>query len=213
MAKVVNKDEEIRDKLKVVFIPDYSVSLAELLIPAIDLSEQISTAGTEASGTGNMKASLNGALIAGTYDGANIEIADAVGKDNIFLFGLKADEIVELRNSWYDPLKYYQNNFELKHVMDMISDGSFSKDDPYLFRPIIDSLLDGGDRFMVLADFDAYLECQKNVSMAYKEQKRWTKMSILNTSNMGGFSCDNTIKKYAEEIWNIKPVLATDRHR
>ena len=206
ISEVVNQDIDLKGRLKVVFIPDFSVSLAELIIPAIDLSEQISTAGTEASGTGNMKASLNGALIAGTHDGANIEIHEAVGSDNIFLFGLKANEIVDMRNGWYDAALYYQKNPELKHVLDMISDGPFSKDEPYLFRPIVNSLLEGGDKFMVLADFYSYLECQQNVSVAYKEQKRWTKMSILNTSNMGVFSCDETIRKYAEEIWNVKPV-------
>lgn len=206
IAEVINNDKDVGNRLKIVFLPNYSVSLAEMIIPAIDLSEQISTAGTEASGTGNMKASLNGALIAGTYDGANIEIFEAVGRDNIFLFGLKADEVVDLQKNGYDPLKYYKNNSELKQVLDMINEGYFSKDDPELFRPIVDSLLYGGDRFMVLADFDSYLECQKEVSIAYKELKRWTKMSILNTANMGVFSSDDTIRKYAEEIWDVKPV-------
>ncbi len=206
IAEVINNDPDAGDKMKIVFLPNYSVSLAEMIIPAIDLSEQISTAGTEASGTGNMKATLNGALIAGTYDGANIEIIEAVGRNNIFRFGLKADEIVDLQKVGYDPVEYYQNNSELKQVLDMINEGYFSKDNPELFRPIVDSLLYGGDRYMVLADFDSYMECQKEVDLVYKEQEKWTKMSILNTANMGVFSSDDTIRRYAEEIWDVKPV-------
>lgn len=211
IADIVNNDKDIKDKLKVVFLANYSVSLAELIIPAIELSEQISTAGTEASGTGNMKAALNGALTIGTLDGANIEIKDAVGDENIFIFGLTGDEIAHLKQSGYNPMDYYQKNPELKLAIDMIGNGYFSKSQPDLFKPIVNSLLNDGDCYFVMADFESLVKCQKRVRKTYKNWNEWTRMSILNTANMGGFSSDKTIVEYAEEIWNVKPVSAAQK--
>jgi len=209
VADVVNNDGDIGDKLKVVFIPDYSVSLAELIIPATDLSEQISTAGLEASGTGNMKFALNGALTIGTLDGANIEIMEEVGEENIFIFGSTAEEVTSLKTSGYRPQHYYNSDKELKQVLDMISADYFSKSEPGIFKPIIEALLKQGDQYMLLADYSSYIKCQEDVSSTYKDQALWIKKSILNTANMGKFSSDRTIKQYAEEIWNVKPVPIT----
>ncbi|MDZ7301817.1 MAG: glycogen/starch/alpha-glucan phosphorylase [candidate division KSB1 bacterium] len=206
VAEKINQDAEIGDKLKVVFIPDYSVTLAQKIIPAADLSEQISTAGMEASGTGNMKFALNGALTIGTLDGANIEIMEEVGRENIFIFGLTAEEVQSLRQSGYDPRQYYQNNAELKQTLDMIGSGYFSSSEPALFQPVLSSLLDQGDFYMVLADYAAYISCQSEVDREYRDQARWTKKAIINTANMGKFSSDRTIKEYAEEIWGLRPV-------
>lgn len=206
IAEVVNNDAEIGDRLKVVFIENYSVSLAEKIIPAVDLSEQISTAGTEASGTGNMKFALNGALTIGTLDGSNIELMKEVGKENIFIFGLKAADIEQIRGHGYNPLYYYCQNPGLKQVLDMIAGGFFSKSHPDLFKPVIDSILVHGDNFMVMADFASYVECQKKVSEIYKDQERWTEMSVINVANMGYFSIDRTTKEYADGIWGVKPV-------
>lgn len=205
VAEVINHDPAVGERLKVVFIGNYSVSLAEMIVPAVDLSEQISTAGTEASGTGNMKFALNGAVTIGTLDGANIEIMQEVGKENIFICGHTAEEIGALRRG-YDPLAYYEADGELKAAIDMISDGFFSGPEPELFRPLVDSLLRQGDPYMVLADFASYAECQREVSRAYRNRDRWTRMSILNVANMGYFSIDRTTKDYAEDIWKIKPV-------
>jgi starch phosphorylase len=209
VADVVNNDGDIGELLKVVFIPDYSVSLAELIIPATDLSEQISTAGLEASGTGNMKFALNGALTIGTLDGANIEIMEEVGKENIFIFGLTAEEVNGLQNNGYAPLEYLKSNQELKQVLDMIFADFFSKSEPGIFKPIIDVLLKQGDQYMLLADYSSYIKCQEEVGRTYQEQAVWTKKSILNAANMGKFSSDRTIRQYAEEIWNAKPVPIT----
>jgi starch phosphorylase len=209
VAEVVNNDRDIGDRLKVVFLPDYSVSLAQLIMPAADLSEQISTAGMEASGTGNMKFALNGALTIGTLDGANIEIKEEVGDDNIFIFGLTADEVEKLRHNDYDPREHYKKNQELKKALDMVKEGYFSPQVPSLFKLIVDSLLNQGDYFMVLADYEAYINCQEQVSQIYRDQKTWTKMSILNVANMGKFSSDRTISHYANEIWKVKPVPIT----
>ncbi|MBF0472602.1 MAG: glycogen/starch/alpha-glucan phosphorylase [Nitrospirae bacterium] len=206
VAEVINNDKEVSDFLKVVFVANYSVSLAEKIIPAADLSEQISTAGTEASGTGNMKFALNGALTIGTLDGANIEIKDNVGDENIFIFGMNELEVSHLKHSDYNPLNYYNNNPELKQVLEMIANGYFSKHDQYLFMPLVDSLLIHGDKYMVLADFASYIECQKHVDKAFLDQDKWRRMSILNTANMGVFSSDRTIKEYADDIWGVKPV-------
>ncbi len=206
IADVVNNDEAVGDKLKVVFMANYSVSLAELLIPAVDLSEQISTAGTEASGTGNMKACLNGAIIIGTLDGANVEIKEEIGNDNIFTFGLTETEIADFRHSAYNPWDYYHNNQELRLVIDMIKGGYFSKSEPDLFKPIVNSLLDYGDNYFVMADFESYVKCQEKVDETYKDLRNWTKMSILNTANMGKFSSDKTIMEYAKDIWDVKAV-------
>lgn len=205
IAERVNRDETVNDRLKVIFVPDYSVSLAEKLIPAADLSEQISMAGTEASGTGNMKFALNGALTIGTLDGANIEICEEVGAENIFIFGLKADEVVSLRRSGYAPRDYYSSNPELKKAIDMIASGFFSSDEPQLYAPLVDSLL-SNDPYMVLADFADYVKCQEKVSEVYRDRNLWTKMSILNTANMGKFSSDRTIHEYAKEIWHAKAI-------
>lgn len=205
VADVANNDRDIGDRLKVVFLANYCVSNAEKITPGADLSEQISTAGTEASGTGNMKFALNGALTIGTLDGANIEIKEEVGDENIFIFGLKAEEIRDLRRSGYNPRYYYNSNPELKLAIDMIANGFFSGSQPQLFKPITDSLLDY-DYYMLLADFASYVKCQEEVSEVYKDREKWTKMSILNAANMGKFSSDRTIKEYADEVWNIKPV-------
>ena len=208
IADVINNDPAVKERLKVVFIGNYSVSLAELIVPAVDLSEQISTAGTEASGTGNMKFALNGAITIGTLDGANIEIMEEVGKENIFICGHTAEEIKELRVG-YDPLRYYAADSELNTVIDMISSGFFSRSEPELFKPLIDSLLRQGDSYLVLADFASYTECQRKVSRAYLDQDRWTRMSIMNVANMGYFSIDRTTQAYAEEIWKVKPMPIT----
>ncbi|ACK68662.1 glycogen/starch/alpha-glucan phosphorylase [Gloeothece citriformis PCC 7424] len=205
VAEVVNKDPDVRDRLKVVFLPDYNVTLGQRVYPAADLSEQISTAGKEASGTGNMKFSLNGALTIGTYDGANIEIRQEVGEENFFLFGLKTEDIDQLRAKGYNPWDYYYNNPELKSTLDLISSGFFSHGDCELFRPLVDSLLHS-DPFFLFADYQSYLECQDRVSQAYKDQEYWTKMSILNVARMGKFSSDRSIKEYCENIWYAKPV-------
>ncbi len=206
VADIVNNDEEIGDKLKVVFVANYSVSIAEKLIPAADLSEQISTAGMEASGTGNMKFALNGALTIGTLDGANIEIKEEVGDENIFIFGLNAKEVTDLKYSGYNPREYYHKNEELRLILDMISNGTFSPEQPDLFKPIVDSLLNQGDTYLLMADFDSYVKCQREVCQAYLDKEAWTTMAIYNVARMGKFSTDRTIKEYAEDIWGIKPV-------
>jgi starch phosphorylase len=181
------------------------VSLAEKIIPAADLSEQISTAGTEASGTGNMKLSLNGALTIGTLDGANIEIMEEAGEDNIFIFGLTSEEISEIKGVGYNPYSYYEGNQELKEILDMIGKGYFSPETPELFKPIVDSLLQNGDTYMLLADYESYVHCQERVSELYKDRHEWAKKSILNVAHMGKFSSDRTIMEYAREIWGIRP--------
>ncbi|MBI3581489.1 MAG: glycogen/starch/alpha-glucan phosphorylase [Nitrospinae bacterium] len=206
VADVVNEDKQIGDRLKVVFLANYRVSLAEKIMPAADLSEQISTAGTEASGTGNMKFALNGALTIGTLDGANIEIMEEVGAENIFIFGHTAEEVAKMGREGYNPVEYYENNPELKKAVDMIGNGYFSPFQTNLFAPIVESLLVHGDNFRVLADYASYVECQDRVSAAFKNKNIWDKMSILNTANMGKFSSDRTILEYAKEIWNVKPV-------
>ncbi len=203
VANVVNHDKMIADRLKVVFLENYRVSLAEKIIPAADLSEQISLAGTEASGTGNMKFALNGALTIGTLDGANIEILEEVGPENIFIFGLKTDEVEHLKERGYNPWRYYEQNSELRRVLDMIRDGYFSAGDLDLFKPILHSLLDGGDPYCVLADFADYVRCQNEVSSVYCNQKDWIQKSIHNVASMGKFSSDRTIIEYAKEIWRL----------
>jgi starch phosphorylase len=206
VADRINNDAAAESSLKAVLIPNYGVSLAEKIIPAADLSEQISTAGSEASGTSNMKFALNGSLIIGTLDGANIEIRKEVGEENIFIFGLTAEEVRAAKRAGYQPRHYYDNVPELKKVIDMIAGDVFCAGRPGLFRPIVDSLLDGGDPYMVLADFEAYVECQRKVSLAYLDQESWTRMCILNVARMGKFSSDRTIAEYAREIWRVKPV-------
>ena len=204
VGDVVNRDPDAKDLLKVVFLADYRVSLAEQFFPAAELSEQISTAGTEASGTGNMKFALNGALTIGTMDGATIEIAEEVGAENIFVFGLRADEVAALQGR-YRPRDYYEGNPELRRVLDMIGSGAFSPEQPDLFRPLVGSLLDE-DRYLLLADYASYVDRQRDVDAAYREPARWTGMAIRNVAGMGKFSTDRTISEYAREIWGVEPV-------
>lgn len=204
IADVVNHDPDIRDRLKVVFLPDYNVTLGQRVYPSADLSEQISTAGKEASGTGNMKFSMNGALTIGTLDGANIEIREEAGAENFFLFGLTAQEVYDLQARGYNPWDYYQGNGQLKTILDLLGSGYFSHGDTQLFRPLIDSLL-YHDPFLLLADYQSYIDCQETVSQAYKDQEQWTRMSILNTARMGKFSSDRSIREYCEEIWHTQP--------
>lgn len=205
IAEVVNNDPDVGDKLKVIFIPNYSVTLAEKIIPASDLSEQISMAGLEASGTGNMKFALNGALTIGTMDGANIEIREEVGNENIFIFGLLADEVVKLKSNGYNPRDYYNSNKMLKRVIDMIASDFFNKNEPGIFKSIVDSLL-GVDYYCLLADYQAYIDAQDKVSKLYLNQEEWTKKAIFNVARVGKFSSDRSIKEYAENIWKVEPV-------
>jgi starch phosphorylase len=205
VGDVVNNDPAVANRLKVAFIADYNVSNAEKIIPACDLSEQISTAGTEASGTGNMKLALNGALTIGTLDGANIEMTEEVGEGNTFIFGLAADEVVALRAQGYNPSNIYQSNAELKQALDMINSGYFSPAEPLLFRPIFDALT-RQDGFMLLADYAPYIACQDRVDLLYRDQEEWSRRAILNVAGMGKFSSDRTIREYAEEIWDVKSV-------
>jgi starch phosphorylase len=205
VADVVNADTQVNHRLKVVFLHNYRVSLAERIFPASDLSEQISTAGKEASGTGNMKFALNGALTIGTLDGANIEIREEVGPENFFLFGLTAAQVQEMQRRGYRPRDFYEQNAELKRVLDLIWSGFFEPDHPDLFRPLVQSLLDQ-DTYMLLADFQSYVECQQKVGEAFLDQERWTTMAIRNVAKMGRFSSDRTIREYAAEIWRAQPV-------
>jgi glycogen phosphorylase len=204
VADRVNGDPDIGDRLKVVFLADYRVSLAEHIFPAAELSEQISTAGTEASGTGNMKFALNGAVTIGTMDGANIEIADEVGRDNIFVFGLNADQVRELKGR-YRPRDHYETIPDLRRALDAISGGAMSPQQPDLFRPLVDGLLEE-DRYFLLADYTAYVERQRDVDAAYRDATRWNRMAIHNVAGMGRFSTDRTISEYAREIWGVGPV-------
>ncbi len=207
VAAKINSDERVKDRLKVVFLPNYRVSLAQRIIPAADISEQISTAGTEASGTGNMKLALNGALTVGTLDGANIEIGQEVGADNIFIFGHTVPEVEELKRKGYNPVEYYNSDDELKAVVDWIGSNYFTPNDPVgILSPLKNSLLSGGDPYLVLADYAKYCECQKQVDAAYRNKPRWAKMAILNTARVGKFSSDRTINEYAREIWKLNPV-------
>ncbi|MEO5356699.1 MAG: glycogen/starch/alpha-glucan phosphorylase [Nitrospirae bacterium YQR-1] len=206
IAHKINNDPDIKDKLRVIFVENYSVSIAETLLPAAELSEQISTAGTEASGTGNMKFALNGALTIGTLDGANIELQREVGERNFFAFGLTNKQVESLRNSGYNPRAYYDKNPVLKSAIDMIDSGYFSPEDPGLFRPIVDSLLNHGDRFLLLADFASYESIQQQVSETYKNQTLWSSLSVQNVANIGYFSSDRTIMEYVNNIWHASAV-------
>ncbi|MFZ4640941.1 MAG: glycogen/starch/alpha-glucan phosphorylase [Nodosilinea sp.] len=205
VGEMINKDPALRNQIKVIFLPNYNVTNSQRIYPASDLSEQISTAGYEASGTGNMKFAMNGALTIGTLDGANIEIRDAVGAENFFLFGLTAEQVVALKAEGYRPYTYYQSNPLLKDTIDLIASGHFSKGDCSLFKPLIDKLL-YHDPFMLLADYQAYIDCQRVVGEAYSNTDHWTRMSILNSIRMGRFSSDRSIREYCKEIWNVSPL-------
>jgi glycogen phosphorylase len=205
VGDVVNNDPEVGGRLRVVFLPNYNVKQARWIYPAANLSEQISTAGYEASGTSNMKFALNGALTIGTLVGANIEIRQAVGEENFFLFGLTTEEVRAKRSAGYHPWDYYSSNPELRETIDQISSGGFSRGDSNLFKPLVDSLMKY-DPYLVFADYEAYVKCQQQVSEAYKNRENWTRMSILNTARMGKFSSDRAIREYCEKIWNAKPV-------
>jgi starch phosphorylase len=203
VAEVVNNDPEIGDKLKIVFLANYRVSLAEMIIPACELSEQISTAGMEASGTGNMKFGLNGALTIGTLDGANVEMLEEVGDENIIIFGHTVEEVDALRAAGYNPWEYYMRNAELRQAIDQIKDGFFSPEQKDLFAPVIKALLYEGDYFLIFADYERYINAQKKVDELYRTPAAWNKKAILNTARMGKFSSDRTIQDYAEEIWGV----------
>ena len=206
VAREINNDPRVNDKLKVVFIPNYRVSLAELIIPAADLSEQISTAGAEASGTGNMKFALNGALTIGTWDGANIEMAENVGLDNIFIFGNRTEQVAALRASGYNPRRFYDHNYDLKTAIDRIAEGVFSPEEPNRFHDITRTLLES-DYYLLLADYADYVATQKRVDDLYRRPNEWARQAILNVAGMGAFSADRTIREYADDIWNVKPVF------
>ena len=205
VGDVINRDPDVRDRLRVVFLPNFNVTTGQLVYPAADLSEQISTAGKEASGTGNMKFCMNGALTIGTLDGANIELREEVGAENFFLFGLSAQEVYAMKARGYRPMDCYSGNQRLREVIDLIRSGFFSRGDAELFRPLIDSLM-YYDPYMLFADFESYLEAQAGVSEAYGDAERWTRMSILNTARSGKFSSDRTIREYCTEIWRAKAV-------
>ena len=202
VARVINSNPTVRSVLKVVFVPNYNVSLAEVLVPAADLSEQISTAGMEASGTGNMKFALNGAITIGTLDGANIEIRELVGPENIVIFGLTAEEVAERQAGGYDPRKLIESSPELSQALSAIASGVFSPDDPGRYRELIGGLYDN-DWFMVAADFDAYASAQREVDALWSNPAAWSEKAILNTARMGWFSSDRTIRQYAQDIWGI----------
>ena len=206
VAQRINHDPRVGGLLRVVFMPNYGVSLAELAIPAADLSQQISTAGTEASGTGNMKLALNGALTIGTEDGANIEIRDRVGADNIFIFGLDAAAVQGLRAAGYDPYERYRGNPALRQAIDQIGSGFFSPEEPNRFRPIVEALLGHGDQYLLLADFAAYVECQARVDALHRRPAEWRRKAVLNIAGMGPFSSDRAIREYAADIWNVRPL-------
>lgn len=205
VGDIVNRDPDVRGRLKVLFMKNFNVKFAQRVYPAADLSEQISTAGKEASGTGNMKFAMNGAMTIGTLDGANVEIREEVGAENFFLFGLTAEEVYAKRAQGYQPMDYYHSNPELKLAIDRISSGFFSHGDGDIFRPLVDLLLHQ-DPYFLFADFESYIACQDEVSLAYRDQERWTRMSILNAARMGKFSSDRSIHDYCNEIWNVKPV-------
>ena len=209
VADVVNNDESINGKIKVVFIENYRVSNAEIIFAAADVSEQISTASREASGTGNMKFMLNGAPTLGTMDGANVEIVEEVGIDNAFIFGLSAEEVMKYeREGGYNPMDIYNNNQAVRRVLTQLIDGTYAKDDPDRFRDLYDSLTKE-DVYFILKDFDSYAEAQQRVDAAYRDEKKWAKMAMLNTAMAGKFSSDRTIEEYAKEIWHLKKVKVT----
>ena len=203
VAAVINGDRKSRDILQIHFLPNYSVSLAEMIFPAADLSEQISTAGTEASGTGNMKFILNGALTIGTLDGANIEILEEVGEDNMFIFGLKTAEVEALK-SHYDPMEFFLECHELKSAVELIGSGYFNISEQGIFKPLLDNLMNH-DYYMHFADFASYAEAQRQVEKTYRDRESWTRSSLMNIAGSGKFSSDRTIEEYARDIWQITP--------
>jgi starch phosphorylase len=207
IGETLDRDPEIRDRIKVVFLPDYNVTLGQRVYPAADLSEQISLVGKEASGTGNMKFAMNGALTIGTLDGANIEIRQEVGAENFFLFGLTAQEVADKKTAGYSPHDEYASNPVLKEVIDALSRGKFSNGDRSLFYPLIRSLLES-DEYLLFADFQSYLDCQRLVDHAYLDSERWNRMSILNTARSGKFSSDRSIRDYCNRIWHVEQAQA-----
>jgi starch phosphorylase len=207
VARVINNDTRLNGQLRVVFIPNYRVSLAEVIMPAADLSEQISTAGTEASGTGNMKFALNGALTIGTWDGANIEIAQEVGLDNIFIFGNRTEQVTHLRGYGYEPASYYHANFDLKYAIDRLAEGAFSPEEPGRYRDIVNNLLEV-DHYQLLADYADYVKAQDRVDALYQRPSDWARSAICNVAGMGKFSSDRTIREYAQDIWGVQPLPA-----
>ncbi|WP_305045642.1 glycogen/starch/alpha-glucan phosphorylase, partial [Geoalkalibacter sp.] len=211
VAEVVNTDPDVAGRLKVVFFPDFNVTNGQLIYPAADLSEQISLAGKEASGTGNMKFALNGALTIGTLDGANVEIREEVGAENFFLFGLDANEASDLKSRGYQPRSWYEGNPHLREAIDQIAAGSFSKGDRNLFRPLVDDLL-SRDEYLLLADYQSYIDCQDRVSEAFRDGKKWTAMSILNVARMGKFSSDRAIREYSEKIWQTSAIMDSNQY-
>ncbi|MBZ0184839.1 MAG: glycogen/starch/alpha-glucan family phosphorylase, partial [Candidatus Obscuribacterales bacterium] len=205
VADLINHDPEVNSYIRVIFFPDFNVKSAHYIYPAADLSEQISTAGYEASGTGNMKFALNGALTIGTLDGANVEIREEVGEDNFFLFGLTVEEVSQLRRQGYSPRSIYEQNLDLRMILDLIGSAMLSPNDRTLFHPLLNNLIEH-DHFLVLADYQHYIKCQDEVAEAWHDQKKWTRMSILNVARMGMFSSDRAIRQYCEDIWHVHPV-------
>ncbi|MCA1904523.1 MAG: glycogen/starch/alpha-glucan family phosphorylase, partial [Cyanobacteria bacterium KgW148] len=205
VGNVVNRDPDVHGRLKVVFLPNFTASQGQIIYPAADLSEQISTAGKEASGTGNMKFAMNGALTIGTLDGANIEIREEVGAENFFLFGLTTEQVYAMKAEGYNPQAWYSDNIMLKTVIDRIAEGDFSPGQPDLFKPLIDSLM-YHDTYMLFADYQSYIDCQDRVAEAYRNQEQWTRMSILNSARVGKFSSDRTIREYCQDIWYVNPI-------
>jgi len=207
VARVVNGDPATRDHLRVVFLPDYDVSLAQRIMPAADLSQQISTAGMEASGTGNMKLALNGALTLGTLDGANIEIRECVGEDNIFIFGLDAAGVGDLRQRGYVPQEFVAGNDALREALEMLDAGHFTPEDADAAKPVVNRLLGDGEPFLVLADFAAYEEAQRRVDALFLDGDEWSRRAAVNALSMGPFSSDRSVREYAERIWRVRPVV------
>jgi len=208
VGKIVNNDPVIGDRLKVVFLENYRVTMAEEIIPAADLSEQISLAGMEASGTSNMKFMLNGAMTICTLDGANVEMAEEVGNENIFIFGMNVDEVEKRKREGYRSREFYEKNAELKKALDQMRTGFFSPENPELFHDVVDSLLgENGDHYMLLADYESYIKCQDQVAELFKDPIAWTKKCLLNIAASGKFSSDRTIAEYAREIWGVAPTL------
>ena len=208
VGRLVNEDRDLGDRLRVVFLANYDVSLAQRLFPAADLSEQISTTGMEASGTGNMKLALNGALTIGTPDGANVEIAEQVGEENVFLFGPDVEQMRQRRVAGYDPVAVYDGDRELRAVVDLLASGDLTPERRDLFAPIVESLLQRGDPFMVLAVYAEYVKTQERVDTAWRDPVSWTRKSILNCARMGRFSSDRTVSEYARDIWRVSPLQA-----